>query len=229
MARGIDPVTRGRAPAPLLGVAAALAVLALSRVAAAQTKGIEVTPTVGYRFDGTLSTQTGTLIESVDVPGSVSFGLTLEVPIHPSWNVELLWSHQDSVLRASFWDEPPAGVDPEFADLAVDTVQAGALWQSGRKGDRVRGYLDFLLGATLLSPSGDFSALTRFSAALGGGGKIFLSEHVGARAGLRWTLAWLGAKDAGYTWCNPSWGCYEYVDTNYLAQVDAYAGVIVRF
>lgn len=213
----------------LLRAAVSLALLSRPLVAAAQGKGIDVTPTVGYRFDGTLSTETGTLIGSVDVPGSVSFGLTVELPIHPSWNVEVLWSHQESVMRADFYDDPPPGIDPEFSDLAVDAIQAGALWQSGRKGDRVRGYLDFLLGATLLHPSNEFSALTRFSTALGGGGKFMLSEHVGLRAGFRWTLAWLGAKNAGYAWCSPSWGCYEYYDTNYLSQVDTHLGLVVRF
>ena len=209
-------------------VALLLAVL-VAPAAVAQTKGIEITPTVGYRFNSNVSTSYSTYIDSVDVPGSVSFGLTGEFPVHPNLNVEFLWSHQSSNLKADFRGTPPAGIDPEFANLNVDTLQIGGLWQSGRRGDKVRGYFDFLIGASILNPSEDFDSLTRFSMSVGGGAKFQLSDNVGVRLGVRWMPVYINSSDSGYYWCDPYWGCYEYYDTNYLNQFDTAVGLIIKF
>lgn len=204
-----------------------LALAALAPVAQAQRE-IEVTPTIGYRFGGTSSTASTSVIESIDVPDSMSFGLTVEVPVHPSFNVEFLWSHQDTELKADF-KQPPAGVDPRFSNLFIDTFQIGGLWQSGRSGDKVRGYLDLLLGVSLLNPSPEYSSLTRFSGSIGGGAKFQISDKVGVKLGLRWMPVYLSSQDSGYYWCDPYWGCYEYYDSNYLYQTDASVGVTIKF
>ena len=209
----------------------ALALLALvaAPVAVAQEKKIEITPTVGYRFDSTVSTDGSAKINDVKVPGAVSYGFTAEYAVHPNLNVELLWSHQSSTLKADFIGTPPAGVQSEFADLSVDTIQVGGLWQSGRPSDRVRGYLDFLLGASILNPSGNFETLSRFSMSLGGGAKFAISDSIGVRLGLRWMPVYINSTDSGYYWCDPYWGCYEAYYTNYLNQFDAHAGIIIKF
>jgi len=208
---------------------AALLLVVLAPVAAAQTKGIEITPTIGFRFQSTISTDSSAVIDSVDVPDSLTYGLTAEYPVHPNLNVEFLWSHQDTNLEADFRGTPPAGIDPQFADLKVDTLQIGGLWQSGRRNDKLRGYFDFLLGATILNPSKDFDTLTRFSMSLGGGGKLQISENVGLRLGVRWMPVYINSSDSGYYWCDPYWGCYEYYDTNYLNQFDTHLGLIIKF
>ena len=212
-----------------LAVVSLLALVALAPVAAAQGKGIEITPTVGYRLQSTISTDNSSFIDSVDVPDSLTFGLTVEYPVHPSLNVEFLWSHQDSTLKADFRGAPPAGINEEFADLTIDTFQIGGLWQSGRQGDKVRGYLDFLLGATIVNPSADFDTLTRFSMSLGGGAKFQISDNVGLRLGVRWMPVYINSTDSGYYWCDPYWGCYEYYSTNYLNQFDTHLGVSFKF
>jgi len=214
--------------ARILLVAALLLVTAFAPVATAQS-GLEITPTVGYRFNSTISTDSSAYIDSVDVPGSVSFGLTVEYPVHPNLNVEFLWSHQSSDLKADFRGAPPAGTNEEFASLNVDTIQIGGLWQSGRRGDKVRGYVDFLLGASILGPSGDFDTLTRFSMTLGCGAKFRISDKVGVRLGARWMPVYINSSDSGYYWCDPYWGCYEYYDTNYLNQFDTHVGISFKF
>jgi len=208
---------------------AALLLVVLAPVAAAQTKGIEITPTIGFRFQSTISTDSSAVIDSVDVPDSLTYGLTAEYPVHPNLNVEFLWSHQDTNLEADFRGTPPAGIDPQFADLKVDTLQIGGLWQSGRRNDKLRGYFDFLLGATILNPSKDFDTLTRFSMSLGGGAKFQLSDKVGIRLGARWMPVYINSTDSGYYWCDPYWGCYEYYSTNYLNQFDTHLGVSFKF
>ncbi len=212
-----------------LAIVPLLALVSLAPVAAAQVKGIEITPTVGYRFDSSVSTDSSAIVSSVDVPGSVSFGLTAEFPVHPSLNVEVLWSHQSSDLEVDYRGTPPAGANTNLASLNVDTIQVGGLWQSGRSGDKVRGYFDFLLGASILSPSGNYDTLTRFSMTMGGGAKFRISDKVGVRLGVRWMPVYINSEDSGYYYCDPYWGCYEYYNTNYLSQVDTHVGLIIRF
>ena len=91
-------------------VLALLALVALAPVAEAQDRKIEITPTIGYRFESTISTDTSSFIDSVDVPSSLTYGLTVEYPVHPNLNVEFLWSHQDSNLRADFRGATPEGI-----------------------------------------------------------------------------------------------------------------------
>ena len=212
-----------------LAVLSLLALVAIAPVAEAQKPQIEITPTIGYRFESTISTDTSSFIDSVDVPSSLTYGLTVEYPVHPNLNVEFLWSHQDSNLRADFRGATPEGINEEFADLTVDTLQIGGLWQSGRSGDRTRWYFDLLLGASILNPSSTFDTLTRFSMSLGGGAKFQFSDNVGLRLGVRWMPVYINSQDSGYYWCDPYWGCYEYYDTNYLNQIDTHVGVSIKF
>ncbi|MCL4807685.1 MAG: outer membrane beta-barrel protein [Thermoanaerobaculia bacterium] len=211
-----------------LALVTLFALATLAPVAAAQS-GLEITPTVGYRFQSSISTDTNNFIDSVDVPESLTYGLTVEYPVHPSFNVEFLWSHQDTNLEADFRGAPPAGIDPQFADLKIDTFQIGGLWQSGRGGDKVRWYFDLLLGATVLNPSADYESLSRFSMSLGGGAKFQFSNNVGLRLGARWMPVYINSADSGYYWCDPYWGCYEYYDTNYLNQLDTHLGLSIKF
>ena len=190
---------------------------------------LEVTPTVGYRLGGTASTATSAFIESLDVPPTLSWGLTLEYALRPNLNLEFIWSHQDSELRANFLQTPPEGYDDKITHLNVDTFQIGGLWLFGTYGDRVRPYLDFLLGVSVLSPAPEFSSLTRFSGSIGGGAKLSLSEALSARLGLRFMPVYINSSSSGYGYCDPWYGCYTYYDSNYLYQWDFYTGLSFRF
>ncbi len=212
-----------------LALLSLLALVALAPVATAQDRGVEITPTVGYRFGGTVSSFDNAIIDSVKVPDTVSFGITGEWPVHPNLNLEVLWSHQDTSLEATFKGTAPAGVNPEFSHLNIDTVQVGGLWQSGRRGDKVRGYFDLLVGMSILTPAPEYESLTRFSMTLGGGAKFQISDKIGIRLGLRWMPVYLNSEGTGTGWCDPYWGCYEYYDSNYLYQTDAHVGLILKF
>ncbi len=195
----------------------------------ARERGFEVTPLVGYRFGGTSSTYSTTYIDSVKVPNSLSFGLTAELVIGPVASLEFLWSHQDSQLTVNWVTTPPDGYSDKLSHLNIDTFQIGGLWQSGRPGAPVRGYLDFLLGVTVLTPSPEFSALTRFSASIGGGAKFRISDAIGAKAGLRFMPIYIASSNSGYAYCDPWYGCYTYWNGNYLYQTDFSLGLTFRF
>lgn len=210
-------------------VSSLLLAAALAPVAAAQNRGIEIIPTVGYRFGSSISTDGSAVVDSVDVPDSVSYGLTAEFPVRPNLNVEVLWSHQSSDMMVKYRGTPPPGAKDNLGSFAIDTIQVGGLWQSGRSGDKVRGFFDFLLGASIVNPPSQFEGITRFSMSLGGGAKFNFSENVGLKAGVRWMPVYIGSSDTGYWYCDPYWGCWEMYDSHYLNQVDTSLGLIIRF
>jgi hypothetical protein len=158
----------------------------------------------------------------------MSWGADVEYRISDKLNLELLWSHQDTELQAKF---TAAGIsdDEKLSHLNIDTFQLGALWLSGNPYDRARLYLDLLLGATLLTPSPEFSSVLRFSLSIGGGIKYHFSDRFGARLGIRWLPVYLNSKSAGYGTCSPYYGCYTYYGSNYLSQGDAYTGLTASF
>ncbi|HQR47319.1 MAG TPA: peptidylprolyl isomerase [Thermoanaerobaculia bacterium] len=190
--------------------------------------GIEITPTVGYRFGGTASEAGSAAIDRIKIPASLSFGLTAEYRLTDALNVELLWSHQDTEMKADFSDVA-AAYENRVSHLNLDTIQIGVLWQSGASYAKARLYADLLLGATILTPSPEFSVHTRFSASIGGGIKYYFSDRLGARLGARWMPVYINSTSAGYGYCSPYYGCYTYWNTNYLSQGDAYTGFILSF
>ncbi len=190
--------------------------------------GLEVSPTVGYRFGGTTSQVANSYIDRIVVPASLSWGASVEVRLSDHVNLELLWSHQNTELRA----EPAAlgiGSDRKLSHLNIDTFLLGGMWLSGDPGSRARLYLDLLLGATILTPSPEFSTLTRFSGSFGGGIKYYFGDHFGARLGIRWLPVYLNTTSSAYATCSPYFGCYTYYGSNFLSQGDAYTGLIAGF
>jgi parvulin-like peptidyl-prolyl isomerase len=190
--------------------------------------GLEITPTVGYRFGGTTSNLSNSYIELIGVPASMSWGVTAEYRLSTKFGLELLWSHQDTELQAKL-TELGAAYDRKLSHLNIDTLQIGAMWLSGDTTDSARLYLDLLLGASILTPSPEFSKLTRFSGSIGGGIKYYFADHFGARLGIRWMPVYINSKSAGYGYCSPYYGCYTYFGSNYLSQGDAYTGLILKF
>lgn len=192
---------------------------------------VEVSGVAGYRFGGTTSPQGNTYIDRVGIPSSMSFGASVEVPITDAWHVEALWSHQSTELDVDFSGVvvPGGAGDRKVSDLKIDTIQAGVLVQSGSSDERARLYLDLLLGATILTPSSPFSAVTKFSGSVGGGVKYWLTDHIGGRLGIRWMPVYLNSSSAGYSYCDPIYGCYPYWYNNYISQGDAHVGVIWKF
>ena len=190
----------------------------------------EVTPTAGWRFGGTASEAATSTIDKVAVKDSLSWGLTAEYAVTPWGSLEALWSHQNTTLKAQF-TAAAAGIanDDKLSHLNVDTIQLGGMWMSGNPGNKTRLYFDILFGVTILTPSPEFSTLTRFSASIGGGIKYYLADHFGLRLGARWLPVYVNSASSGYAYCDPLYGCYNYYSTNYLNQGDAFGGLIVRF
>lgn len=194
-------------------------------------RGVEIVPMAGFRFGGTTSSYGNTYIERVGIPDTLSWGATVEVPVSDHWSAEVLWSHQDTELRADLSGlEAPGGVtDRKLTHLNVDTFQIGPMVQSGSSDQNARLYLELLFGASVLTPAPGFSTRTRFSLSIGGGVKYYFGDHVGALFGARWMPVYLNSSSSGYGYCSPYYGCYSYYNTNFLSQGDAHFGLITKF
>ena len=195
----------------------------------AKERGFEVTPTVGYRFGGKGSSYASPVIESVDVAKSLSWGLTAELAISRRTSVELLWSHQNTELKANWAQTPPDGTADKLSHLNIDTFQIGALWHGAGPDATVRPYLDLLLGVTILTPSPEYGALTRFSGSIGAGAKFRLSDSLGLKVGVRFMPVYVTSTDSGSVYCDAWYGCYTYWDSNYIFQTDAFLGLTFKF
>ena len=190
----------------------------------------EIAPTVGYRFGGTTSTTANTYIERVKVPNTISYGLTAEYALSSAISLEALWSHQSTELQADLTAAGiGAGGNTTLTTVKIDTYQLGPMWQSGMPQDRARLWVDLLFGATNLSPASPFESLLRFSVSIGGGIKLYATDHIGAKFGIRWMPVYINSTSSGPTYCDPFYGCYAYYGTNYLSQGDASASLLLRF
>jgi hypothetical protein len=148
----------------------------------AQPYRFEITPTAGYRFDGTVASfdDRGNRFDNRDLrlDGSGAYGVTFDVPLVYNLQLELLANHQSSrfSLDRGFADRSRLG------DVDLDFYQIGLLYQWGR--GQVNPYVTGSLGVARLQPkfaAGD----DRFAGTLAGGAKIFFNRNVGVRFEVR--------------------------------------------
>ncbi len=175
---------KARSPRPgwrlLALLALILSVATLVHPAQAQPRQFELTPTVGYRFFGDLEVDdTEFLGASTDVEDGAAYGLSFDIPLTSILKLELLANHQTTDLTV---DNGLFSHASHVADLDIDYYHVGLLVQFGS--GQVRPFFVGSLGLARLDA--DFGAGVRESedrpsASLGGGVKVFFSEHVGLR------------------------------------------------
>ena len=164
---------------PLRLLAASVLCL-LPAAAAAQVGRVEITPLAGYRLEGDFDDPDGELIdfgEDARVDEGSVYGVVVDVPLSYNWKLQLLGTRQESKFIADGGLLTP---DRELGDLTLTIVHAGFAYEWGR--GHVRPYVSLTGGVTRLEPK--FSGLdaeNRLSGSLGGGVKIFFSEHLGLR------------------------------------------------
>jgi len=200
--------------------------VALPVTAAAQSHAIEITPTIGYRWGGTIKADDNSLLDfDAEVDDGVSYGFMVDFPVTRHFQIELLADRQQTSLGRGGLFEPR-----EFGfDLDITYYQIGGLfqWTPGR----TRPYLVFGVGVADIDPDvpgvgGD----TRASASIGGGIKVLLNEHVAFRLELRgfWadTDDW-DWEDRHDHWDNCDDDCWHGNDD--LAQGEVKVGVSFNF
>ncbi len=194
-------------------------VLGVFSAATPAVAGVEVTPFAGLRFGGSFEdTNTGNQI-SLDESGS--YGLVVDVDLEPDKQIEIYLSRQSTTLSA---DGTFTG-NPLF-DLTVEYYHVGGLYLIDIQNERVRPFVSGTLGITRMNPQGDgLSTETRFSLAIGGGAKFFITDHLGLRLDARGIFTALSS--SGAVFC--SGGCAISVQSSGFIQGELAAGLVMRF
>jgi opacity protein-like surface antigen len=206
-----------------LCIAACLAVaMVMSRPVRAAD--LEITPFAGYTMGGDFTvTETG---QSLSFDDTSSYGIMLDFKqagdekSGESW-IELYYSRQQTKLKA---DQGPFVGTPLF-DVNVEYYHIGGTY--GQATGKVKPFVVGTLGATHMVPKGDgLHSETKFSLSLGGGVKLYLTEHVGIRLDARWFGTFFGG--SGSAFCS-SGACLINVQGDVLSQFVANAGVVLAF
>jgi hypothetical protein len=153
-----------------------LLLLAASAPAAAQERGTgELTPTLGYRFAGTLRDDvTG---ESFSIRPSWSWGFVAGLAPW-SENLYIEGTYLQQLTRAS-GDNTFAGGDGNLHDMRLQTALAGVQWDFSPRAS-LRPFVSAGLGATSLEAQGG-GHTTSFTLSLAGGVKVMTSSWFGLR------------------------------------------------
>jgi hypothetical protein len=182
----------------------------------------ELTPFAGYRWGGTLYSNTGLFNQDVDLESSANFGVSLGIPIGNSLKVELLADHSNTNLTTG--NGAIFGHNNRVGDIDVNYFHAGLQipFNTGR------GAVPFVVvsaGVANLDPNvAGASSANRFSASAGIGVKVPFNRNAGLRVEGRGFYTSTNNNDY-----NCHGGCYGYSNRNYLYQGEANVGVYFKF
>lgn len=187
------------------------------------TSRVELSPFAGYRWGGEIEANDNALFdEDVDVDESASVGARLEVAVTPNFAVELLAVRQDTEFTRGGGDL--FGDDRALADVTLDTLQVGLVFQGGD--GQLRPYGVVALGGTRLDPEvPGVDTEERLSASAGGGLKLYVNRHLGFRFEGR--FYWVDTEDDDNDFDDDHWDWNE-ADGD-LFQGEATVGVIFAF
>ena len=179
--------------------------------------GVEITPSINYRFGGGFEdTHTDT---NIHLDESAGYGLVLDFDIQPAKQVEVYLSRQRTTMSSG----GPFTGNPLF-DVSVDYYHIGGLYLF--EGERFRPFISGTLGLTRMDPKrADMRTETRMSLALGGGAKFFFTESLGIRLDVRGIYTAINS-DASI-FC--AGGCAVQVRSSGFFQGELGGGLILRF
>ena len=190
----------------------------------ASAADIEVTPFAGYTMGGQFTDAVTGKTLSFDDTSSYGIMVDFKQPLDKeggeSW-IELYYSRQQTKLKA---DQGPFFGDPLF-DVNIEYFHLGGTY--GQATGKMKLFVVGTFGATHMTPEGEgLHAETKFSLSLGGGVKLYLSEHVGIRLDARWFGTLFNG--SGSAFCSGG-ACLINVQGDMLSQYSANAGVILAF
>lgn len=203
----------------------ALTVLLLAPGAAFAQGAFEIIPFGGYRWGGEVSAQDLDLYQTdVDVDSSECYGLDLEFALGPGLRLQLLADRQSS----RFVDEDLVGQPVSLGDVDLTYYHLGLLyqWNPGR----VRPYVGGSLGVAMVEPDDSRVAdRDEFSTSVGGGFKVYLTDHVGIRVDLR--AFWTNLDRDSWDWddCDFDDDCWDAAWDDDLFQTELTVGLVLSF
>ena len=180
---------------------------------------VEIAPFIGYRFGGSVDDTSSAASYGID--GARSAGVTFSVPVRRDRTVEFLFSRQDSGVDVE------GLFDTKHYALTLDHWMVGTVGEFPGHSARVRPFMAAYLGLTnFRSSNGGGTSDTWFTAALGGGVKLDMAEHVAIRFDARGYAVFVNG-GAGAI-CGPA-GCSVASSGNAMFQGEVAASVVLKF
>ena len=208
-------------------------------VPSASAQRADVSVNVGYSASEGISIDPralfGQVYDTLAIDSGASINFTFGYFFTDQFEAEFLWGRQNS----RFQGDGPGG-KLEISELTVYNYMFNGVYHWGARDAQVRPYAFAGLGGTnysfgdlLLPPpsgatGGQIDGETRFSSNVGAGVKFYFTPNVGAKFGFRWTPTYIKSDTEGF-WCDPFYGCWELVDTDYANQFETAVGITVRF
>jgi hypothetical protein len=194
--------------------------LASAAIPLAAQSGLEITPTVGYRFGGTVETDGG----HFSANSGVAWGGTIGYRVKPDGLVELVYSRQSTSIAF----DPDTSAKVTVGDGAIEYLQVGGALEFGHN-PNTKPYFALTVGGTHFAPQN--SALGsdwRFSFGAALGMKTYLSQHFGLRAQMRLWMSTLSS-DSQF-WCTLPGGCVIHASNGvFFTQGEVSGGLIFVF
>jgi opacity protein-like surface antigen len=205
-------------------VALAFAVLTLCVCPSQAQQRFELQPFVGYKYGGGTDVAGNALgIQRINIDSSVAYGTTLTFNPAEYLGVEFLWNRQPTNASGALYT---GGTYPQKIGATLDQYHGDFLFSFAGHESKVEPFVLFGVGATDMHGSG--SSTTKFSWAVGGGVKYFVSRHLGFRIQARYAPTYLYSSSSG-VWCD-WWGyCWVIPNDHFLHQGDVTTGLILRF
>ncbi len=187
----------------------------------------EATLLAGYRIEGSISTKAAPDSPILDLVNAATFGMAVDWGIDRFGDLEIQYGYTDSPATALAADANPA---QRTYDMGIHDVTFGILANFVPPGRPVRPYLGLGLGFTVLVPSNELPATTKFTFSIAGGVRAYFSEHVGLRLEARWAPVYLfSAGPGGCYWDFVTYTCNSRDTSHVIQQADFRLGVIYRF
>ncbi len=181
----------------------------------------EITPFAGYTWGGDFTEETTGTKLAVDETSN--YGIMLDIKQTDDSQIELYYSHQSTRLHtesSGFYTGTP------LFDLNIDYIHIGGTY--GMASGKVKPFVVGTLGATYMAPKGEgLDSVTKFSLGLGGGVKIFFTDHLGMRFEGRWFGTLFDG--SGQAFCASSGQCLIKVQGDVFSQFVANAGIVFAF
>jgi len=197
----------------------------------AQAKDLELTAFGGYNLGGSIDVRENQTYK-INTGDSYSAGASLTWQRSDSHAFELFWNYRPTHITGNKTGETQ---ESDLIDLNAHDFLANFLFMPAYREGNFTPFLLIGLGATLLDPGEATGPLgtvhpdsqTKFSWNIGAGFKAMGQGRLGVRAQARYHSTYISDESNG-TWCDPWYGCYETVDTNWLDEWDFDGGLVIK-
>ncbi len=224
---GPEKISGGRRVTSMKRLIVGTAILLAFAALPASAQNVEITPFIGYAFDGNFSDayyyyDSNSPLENYELNESSTYGIDVQFRTSPQSLFGVQYSHQATELRPQNDGifEPNAPGTP----MDVDYLHLVGTWEPAKRG--LVPFLSAGLGAAKLSPEGNYSDATRFSWVFGGGVKAPISQNVALR--LQGRLLSTYIEEGHGDVCDPHF-CYGTDASTFLYQFEASAGLTIKF